>query len=400
MSETYKGALRGAPRSLKISYSVVAFFLLAANLRPALTSVGPVLEAVRSSLGLSGAAAGFLATLPLLIFAGCWPLVRLADVFGIERTLAGCLVLTTAGIALRSEGSTIALYGGTVVLAAGIGVANVLMPSIIKRDFPHRVGTMTTAYVTVMTLTGAVATGSAVPLAAVLPGGWKSALAIWSLFAMLALFLWLPEMRKAKISAAARQLNNRATATPIWRSALAWQITVFMGLQFLIYYVIIAWMTLYLADNGYRATEAGWLLTLYQVVAFGMGVAAPALLRHGRDQRTLAVTASSITALCVIGLLVTPNLAGLWLFVCGGSFGLTFILAFALIGMRTCDHRRAAALSTMAQTTAYLIAATGPTAFGWLHDLTMNWTGPMASLAAVSVIQSVIGFGVGRDGEA
>jgi CP family cyanate transporter-like MFS transporter len=160
-----------AQRSFNVNYSVLAFFLLAANLRPALTSVGPVLEAIRSSLGLSGAAAGLLATLPLLIFAGFSPFARLGHVFGLERTLAGCLALAVAGIALRSQGSVAALFGGTVIFATGIGIANVLVPSVIKRDFPHQVESVTTAYIMVMTLAGAVATGLAAPLSAHLAGG-------------------------------------------------------------------------------------------------------------------------------------------------------------------------------------------------------------------------------------
>jgi CP family cyanate transporter-like MFS transporter len=398
MSQTCLNALDRAPRARKISYGVIAFLLLAANLRPALTSVGPLLEAIRSSLALSGAAAGLLATLPLLIFAASWPLHRLGEVFGIERTLAGCLAATAAGVALRSQGTIMALFGGTVILAVGIGVANVLMPGLIKRDFPHQVGGMTTAYLMVMALAGAAATGAAVPLAAVLPGGWRSSLAIWCAPAVLALVCWLPETRKANPWVAEWPSNDDAAAKPIWRSALAWQITVFMGLQFLIYYVVIGWMPLYLAHHGYAAAAAGWLLTLYQVVSFGVGVVAPALMRRGRDQRMLAVAASAVTAVCIAGLLVMPRLAGLWLCVCGASFGITFILAFALIGMRTRDHRRATSLSTMSQAIAYLIAATGPAAFGWLHDLTLGWTVPMAGLLAVSVIQSIAGFGAGRQG--
>ncbi len=287
-----------APRLLTFSYSAVAFFLLVANLRPAVTSVGPVLETIRSSLGLSGAAMGLLAALPLLIFAGSSPFARAADVFGIERTLAGCMAFVIAGIALRSPGSIAALFGGTVVFATGVGVANVLVPTVIKRDFPNRVGSITTAYVMVMSLTGAVATGLAVPLSAHLAGGWRSSLAVWGVFAALALLCWLPETRKVNEPVVAQRPEGVAAARPIWFSALAWQVTAFMGLQILIYYVMIGWMPAFLVDHGESAAEAGWLLMLYQLVSFGVGVVAPALLRRGRDQRALAVVASLITALC------------------------------------------------------------------------------------------------------
>lgn len=386
----------GAARGTRIvSYGAFAFFLLVASLRPPLTAVGPLLEQIRSNLGLSGVATGLLPTLPLLIFAVFSPFARLGDVFGIEKTLAGCLALIATGVALRSEGSVAALFGGTVVFAIGIGIANVLVPSLIKRDFPHHVGGMTTAFVMVMTLTGAMATGLAVPLSADLAGGWQSSLAVWAAFAGLALVCWVPEMRGTGASAGRRH-EQQISGMPIWRCATAWQVAIFMGLQFLIYYVTIGWLPLFLADHGRTPTEAGWLLTLYQVMSFAVGLVAPALMRRGHDQRALAVVASLITALCLFGLLVAPGLAAFWLVVCGGSFGITFILAFALIGIRTNDHRRAASLSTMSQATAYLIAAVGPVAFGWLRDLAASWTVPMLGLVAVAVIQAAAGLGAGR----
>jgi CP family cyanate transporter-like MFS transporter len=388
-----------SPKSFKLSYGVFAFFLLAANLRPALTSVGPLLETIRTSLGLSHAVVGLLPTLPLLIFAGLSLFARFGEAFGIEKTLAWCLALVAAGIALRSEGSIVALFAGTAIFSAGIAVANVLMPSLIKRDFPSQVGGMTTAYVMVMTLTGAFATGLAVPLAIHLAGGWQSSLAIWAAFAAIALLFWLPQTRSAKAAVIAAQPDNKAVVKPIWQSILAWQVTVFIGIQFLVYFVTIGWMPPYLTALGIPAAEAGWLLSLYQLVGFAVGVVAPPLLRLGRDQRLLAVAACLVTALSILGLLAAPRLAALWFAVSGASFGITFILAFALIGLRTADFRRAASLSAMAQAVGYLIAAIGPAAFGWLHDLTTGWTVPMLSFAAVAALQAVAGFGAGRQGQ-
>ena len=387
-----------APRPYLLTYSGFAFFLLVANLRPALTSVGPLVGVIRSGLNLSGAEIGLLGTLPLLFFAGFSLLARLGDVFGIERTLAGCLALVAAGIALRSEGSITALFVGTAIFSTGIAVANVLVPSLIKRDFPHQVGSMTTAYVMMMSLTGAAATGLAVPLSVHLAGGWRSSLAVWAAFAALALVCWLPETRKESASFVALQPSKESAAPAVWRSVSAWQVTIFMGVQFLIYYVTIGWMPLFLVAHGFSTADAGWLLTLYQTVCFGVGFVAPALLRQGRDQRALAVVASLVTTGSILGLVAVPHLASLWLAVGGASFGLTFILAFVLIGMRTADHRRPAALSTMSQASAYLIAAIGPIGFGWLHDLSAGWKVPMTSLLAVAIIQCIVGFSAGREG--
>jgi MFS transporter, CP family, cyanate transporter len=387
-----------ASRFHVLTYSGFAFFLLVANLRPALTSVGPLVGVIRSSLNLSGAEVGLLGTLPLLFFAGISPLARLGEVFGIERTLAGCLGLAVAGITMRSEGSIAALFVGTAIFSTGIAVANVLVPSLIKRDFPHQVGPVTTAYVMVMSLTAAAATGLAVPLSVHLPGGWRSSLGVWAVFAALALACWLPVTRRENVGIQAPQPSEGAAAPAVWRSVLAWQVTIFMGVQFLIYYVTIGWIPLFLGAHGFATADAGWLLTLYQMVGFAVGFFAPALLRQGRDQRALAAAASLITAGSILGLVAVPRMASLWLTIGGASFGLTFILAFALIGMRTADHRQAAALSTMSQASAYLIAATGPIAFGWLRDLSASWTVPMTCLLAVAIIQCVVGFGAGREG--
>jgi CP family cyanate transporter-like MFS transporter len=384
-------------RSFRISYGVFAFFLVAANLRPPLTNIGPLLDPIRHSLGLSSTATGLLAALPLPIFACFAPFARLGFVLGIERTLAGCLGLITAGIALRSQGSVAALFGGTAILAVGIGIANMLMPSVIKRDFPHHVGSMTTAYVMVMSLAGAIATGLSVPLSDYLTGGWQASLAIWAVFAGMALLLWLPEACKPAETLIARPTDYQDAGAPIWRSALAWQVTLFMGLQFLVYYVMLGWMPLFLADQGVTPARAGWLLTLYQVVAFGSGFIAPPLLQRGGDQRAVAVLSCLVTALATCGLLLAPGLAAVWLFILGLSFGISFILAFAFIGMRAQDHRRAASLSTLSQGIAYLVAAAGPPAFGWLHDLTRHWAIPMASLAAIALMQAVAGYGAGRN---
>ncbi len=384
-------------RSFRISYSVFAFFLVAANLRPPLTNVGPLLDPIRHSLGLSSTATGLLTALPLPIFACFAPFARLGFVLGIERTLAGCLGLITAGIALRSQGSVAALFGGTAILAVGIGIANMLMPSVIKRDFPHHVGSMTTAYVMVMSLAGAIATGLSVPLSDY-PTRWLAGFAgdLGGLRGV-ALLLWLPEACKPAETLIARPADYQDAGAPIWRSALAWQVTLFMGLQFLVYYVMLGWMPLFLADQGVTPARAGWLLTLYQVVAFGSGFIAPPLLQRGGDQRAVAVLSCLVTAFATCGLLLVPGLAAVWLFILGVSFGISFILAFAFIGMRAQDHRRAASLSTLSQGVAYLVAAAGPPAFGWLHDLTRHWAIPMASLAAIALMQAVAGYGAGRN---
>src|SRR6185295_7306763 len=174
---------------------LIALLLIAANLRPSLTSVGPLLKTIQDQLALSATAAGLLTSLPLLAFAACAPLARLARQHGAERMLLIGLLLLIAGILLRSAGSTFALFAGTVVLATGIAIANVLLPMLIKQHYPERVPTITTAYATTMGGIAALGSGVAVPLARVLPGGWQTSLATWALLAAIAAIVWLPHLR-------------------------------------------------------------------------------------------------------------------------------------------------------------------------------------------------------------
>jgi len=218
---------------------LIALLLIAANLRPSLTSVGPLLKTLQDQLSLSPTAAGLLSSLPLLAFAGCAPLARLARQHGPEKILLAGLMALIAGILLRSAGSTLALFAGTVVLATGIAVANVLLPMLIKQHYPERVPTITTAYATIMGAVAALASGVAVPLARVLPGGWQTSLASWALPVVVAAIFWLPHLRSP--AAVVPNASDTVSPHPPWRTRLAWQVTSFMGLQSTLFYIAISW---------------------------------------------------------------------------------------------------------------------------------------------------------------
>ncbi len=172
-----------------------ALLFVALNLRPSLTGVGPLLRSIQDDLSLSATEAGLLGSVPLLIFAGLAPLARLAGRMGIERLLLAGLLLLAAGIVLRSIGGVTALFGGTALLATGIAVANVLMPTLVRQHYPERVAGITTAYVTMMGIMAALASGVAVPLAQLLPGGWRGSMASWAVLAILAVAIWSPHLR-------------------------------------------------------------------------------------------------------------------------------------------------------------------------------------------------------------
>jgi CP family cyanate transporter-like MFS transporter len=385
MKQTSSGVVQAVP--------LLALILLTINLRPALTSVGPLLEDIRASVGMSATAAGVLNSLPLLAFAVFSPLAQFGRRFGIERTLVAIMALLALGILLRSHGSVAALFGGSIVLAAGIAVGNVLMPGLIKRDYPERVQGVTTIYVMALGLSSAVAAGLAVPLSHWLPGGWNTALAAWAIPAMAAALFWLP----LAIRSGGEGGRSRVAPAAVWRSALAWQVTFFMGLQSLAFYVIIGWFPAILRDAGYSADAAGFMMTAFQILSLFVALGMSLFLRRAPDQRLMVVVASLTATLPVIGLQLWPGLAYLWIVLLGLGSGGCFILAMTFIGLRSANAYDAASLSMMSQSIGYLLASTGPFIFGLLHDISHGWQVPLAMLPIIGLIQAAVGIGAGRN---
>ncbi|MGY0503543.1 MFS transporter [Nocardia sp. FBN12] len=374
--------------------ALLAFGLLvvAANLRASLTGVGPLLDQVQADLGLAPSAAGLLNTLPLLAFAALSPMVpRMATRWGAERLLGGALVVLTVGIAVRWLPTAVGLFAGTALIGAGIAVGNVLLPSLIKRDFPTKVGLLTSAYATVMGGVAAIASGVAVPISEVAPGGWHTALGWWGLIAVVAFLVWLPQIRTGQTSPQA----VRGHRLP-WHSGLAWAVTAFMGLQSLGFYVVVTWLPQVFQDNGLSAAAAGWLLFLFQAIAVLTSLAVPGALRWARDQRALATGCSAIMLLGYIGLFFAPGLALLWSVVLGLGGGACLVLALAFMSMRAKDATSAGALSAMAQSVGYLLAAVGPVVFGLLHTVGSDWKAPLTLMCVAAAAQTAVALVAGR----
>jgi CP family cyanate transporter-like MFS transporter len=374
---------------------LIALLVVAANLRPSLTGVGPLLRTIQQDLSLSSTAAGLLSSLPLLAFAGFAPLATLARQHGAERILLAGLLVLIAGTLLRSEGSVVALFGGTVLLGTGIAVINVLLPTLIKQHYPEHVPTITTAYATTMGAIAALGSGVAVPLAQILPGGWRSSLASWALLAAIGVVFWLPHLR-APGDAAGASAAAAPRPHPPWRTTLAWQVTSFMGLQSTLFYIAISWYPAILRDNGFSASSAGWLLTLFQVAALLAGLPIPMLIRRFMDQRGLALTASLLVGVATLGILVAPRAAAVWMIVAGAGAGPGLILALSFMGLRASNSATAAALSLMAQSLGYLLAACGPIAFGFVHDHVGGWSAALLFAFGISIVQGLCGMGAGR----
>ncbi|MBQ6643090.1 MAG: MFS transporter [Saccharopolyspora sp.] len=372
----------------------VLVVLVALALRPPVTAVAPVLDRILGDLGLSSTFGGVLTTLPpvcLGVFAFVAP--RLRQRFGDERVLVGCLVVLLAGNLLRAAGSVWALVGGTVVVGAGIAVANVALPGVIKRDFPSRVPGVTALYTMCLTLGGALAASVVVPLGGALGSAWRLPLGLLAVPVLLALLLCAFALRGA--------VSRQRVVRPglLWRNRLAWQVTGFMGAQSLMAYVVFGWLPSMAQSQGMSAEAAGALLGVQAAVQALGSLTVPVLCRRLRDQRWVAMALGVLTALGFAGVLLAPGTAVVWTatVVLGLAQGAAFGLALTLFGLRAPDSDTTVALSGMAQGAGYLIAATGPLLIGVLHGATGGWTVPLVLLMVCCAGETVLGAVAGRD---
>ncbi|OZI10183.1 MFS transporter [Bacillaceae bacterium SAS-127] len=379
---------------------LIGIILLGANLRAPLTSVGPLVASIRDSLHLSNTSAGALTTVPLLAFAFLSPFApKLSQRFGLERTLFASLLLLTFGIAIRSTGGMTTLFTGTILLGLAISVSNVLLPSLIKRDFAKNIGVMTGIYAVSMNLCGAIATGVSVPLSSLLGLGWRGALGCWGILSLLAIFFWIPQLKQR--SKATTNIQTTISEKPInlWRSRLAWQVTFFMGLQSLIFYTVITWLPEILKEQGLHANEAGWMLSIMQFALLPFTFIVPIWAGRLQSQRLLVALTAGLFLSGLCGILYgSPQLTLLWVILIGIGGGFAFSLAMMFFSLRTQSTQEAAELSGMAQSLGYLLAATGPVLFGWLHDITHSWTIPLLMLMVVSIFIFISGMGAGKKG--
>ncbi|MFH8567549.1 CynX/NimT family MFS transporter [Streptomyces sp. NPDC017993] len=390
---------------------LVGIVLAALNMRAALAGVSPLLGEIGAHFHLTATASSLVTTIPL-IFMGLGSIAapKLARRWGTEAVLCGALVLLCGGIVLRIAPPVIALFAGCAVVGTSIALLNVLMPGLIKRDFPDRAAGMTALYSTAMILGATVSAATAVPLESAL-GGWQGSLVSWALLAAVAGVAWIPQTVLSRRGRSAARpggpgeghrgnapAHTAENGPKLSRSPLAWQVTLFMGSQSLIAYVTIAWMPTILTDHGMAKGEAGLVFAFSTLVQMAGSFVVPMLAGRMRRQRLLGVTVSSLMASGVAGLLVAPA-AGAWLWAAllgigqGGALG----LALTMMVLRSGDAHTAARLSGMSQTGGYLLAAVGPLALGAVHQATGGWTVPLLLLLGVCAGLALLGLGAGRD---
>jgi len=387
-------ATRVARGSALLAASIV---LVALNLRTPVASVPPVLDDIERELGLSAVAAGVLTALPVLVFGVLAPPApALARRYGGEAVVLAALFPVVAGVLLRAVPHSAALFAGTIVASVGVALENVIVPSVIAARFAHRMGALTGLYAGALAVGAAVAGGLTVPVADAFSGSWEAALAVWALPACVAAACTAAALRHARRSPSPGAAEARLR--PLVRDRLAWQVTLFMGLQSLVFFALLSWLPTILRDAGWSAVAAGGLLSLFSVAGIPTAIAVPTAAARVTDQRALAAGVSGVLAAGVSGLIVAPGAAVLWVLLLAAGQGGALGLALALILLRAGDPARAAGLSGMAQAIGYTIAAAGPFALGAAHDASGGWDVPLALLLGVLALVLAAGLCAGRPG--
>ncbi|MCM3651774.1 CynX/NimT family MFS transporter [Metabacillus litoralis] len=386
-------------RSLYIVLLIAGIVLVAFNLRPAITSLGPLVGMIQEDVGLAHWSAGLLMSLPLLAFAIMSPVVpKLANRLTNELLLVVGLCILLIGIGIRSISMVFFLFTGTLFIGIGIAVGNVLLPAIVKDKFPKKFSLMTSVYSTSMGVVASLASGVSVPLANGLNLGWQGALLVWGVPAVMAILIWV-YLLKYNQGNQTEIKKGRSGDNQIWRSPLAWQIAIFMGFQSFLFYVTIAWLPEILHDHGLSMETAGWLLSFAQIMGLPASFFIPVIAGRLHSQLWLAFGLGLCSITGYGGLLLGSSYPILItsIILIGIALGGYFPLALSYIGLRARSARQAAELSGMVQSIGYILAAVGPMFIGYLYDFAHVWTVPLMTMIIISLLVMVFGMSSGRD---
>lgn len=369
-------------------------FLVALNLRAALAALPPLVSTIQRDLGLGGAEAGLLTTLPVLCMGVFAPVAqRLAHRVGREATVGWALVLLLAGQLLRLGGAAVAvLLVSTLTVGVGIALAGTVLPGIVKEFFARRSGSMTGLYLLAMMIGASTASALSVPLADAF-GSWQASLAIWSGFALIALGAWLPVVRRVNDRTGADDIvqivERRSGLGPLpWRSTTTWLLASYLALQSFGFYSQIAWISPAYESRGWSARAAGLLLAVWSIAQLVTGVLGPALADRVRDRRPLVATAVGCNLLGLAGVVAAPTAAPvLWILLLAFGQGGGFALGLVKLVDYAPTPAASARLSALVFLVSYSAASAGPFVFGAVRDATGGFTAPFAVLLAVSAAQ-------------
>ncbi|MGI5040759.1 CynX/NimT family MFS transporter, partial [Streptomyces sp. JAC128] len=387
------------PSPWLLRIATVGLVLAALNLRPAITSLGPLLEEVRDGLHMSGSIAGVLTSVPPLCFALFGFMApRLARRFGPSAVVCAGMAAIAAGLLLRPfVGGTAGFLAASALALMGIAVSNVLMPVIVKRWFPDRVGTMTGLYSMALALGTALAAALTVPLTNALGGGWRTGLVIWAALAVVAVVPWVPLLKDRGDASGQAAGAPAPPALKITRSRTSWALACFFGLQATAAYITMGWMPQIFRDAGLSAGTAGVLLAVIMAMGVPLAFVIPRVATRLRTQGPIVLVLSGCGLLGYAGLYLAPA-GGAWLWaLLLGVANCAFPLALTMIGMRSRTGAGVVRLSAFAQSTGYLISIPGPLLVGVLYQHSGGWGLPLTLMAALLVPQTVAGVLAGRD---
>ncbi|MEV7010415.1 MFS transporter [Streptosporangium sp. NPDC051022] len=374
---------------------VLGIVLAALNLRTAVTSVGPVLDNISSGLGMSGVGVGLLTTLPVLIFASVGALTpALARKVGEHRLLLLALVTLGAGLLVRAMvgSAEVFLFSSALALSGG-AVGNVLIPTLVKRHFPGRAGTMTTVYTTALAVGTMLAAAATVPIQKAADGNWHVALGVWAALAAVAAIPWLALLRsEPERDTGSNDLGPRV----LIRSRLAWAVAAYFGTQSMVAYIMFGFLPKMLVDGGYTTGQAGLTLGVFTAIGIPVSMVVPSIASRFADQRPVVAAFVAFYTVGFLGLWLAPvSLAWAFAVMVGIGMG-SFPLALTMLALRTRTPEATAALSAFGQSAGYLIAGAGPLVVGVMHEASGGWTLPFLLLFAVVGVQFATGWYAGQ----
>lgn len=378
----------------KLTLLAIAVVLVSCNLRAPFTGVGSMVGLIQESIGLSAGGAGLLTTIPLLAFAVVSPFVgAICKKYGAGHVLLGGLSILILGVIIRNFGGSTGLYIGTAVVGIGIAVGNVLPPAIIKVYFPEKLGLMTGLYSTFLSVGASIASGISIPLA--LAFGWKAALSVWLLLSVPTFLICLPN-RDIRI---ADENNSSGSSSHIYHNPLTWWITLYMGVQSLVFYCFAAWLASIVQAKGYDSSTGGWFVSAYMMLGIPTSFLLPIVAGRKKSQSSLGAMIGICYTIGTLLLFFSDSfpLLVLAILCCAFASGGSISFVMAAFGLRTKTGEDASNLSGVAQCVGYLLAAVGPTLFGKIFDNTQSWTLPMLILIFCTAFLSVAGWVIGKD---
>lgn len=387
------------------AFLIISIILIAMCLRGPITGVGPLVTTLQELLGLSGFAAGMLTTLPMLTFAVVsFATAVISKKIGIGRLMFISIIVLFAGLLIRSFLGTAGLFIGTVILAAGIGTNNVLLPVVVKSRFPSHIGTLTSVYTTLMAAFASLSSGTSVPLTNAFNSlfgnnsGWRFALLVWIVLVVFAFIFWLPNANQ-RFDDSEQEGAAAAKRRSVARSSISWYITLFMGFQSMCFYFTVSWFATILQSYGYSPVTSGLFNMIMMLTGLPGSFIMPIIASRTKHQSFWGALIGALYALGMVSLMFAWNPVGLVVTIITNGFGSGAAIAFCMVlfALHTRDARDASSLSSMAQGVGYIFAAVTPVLMGTLFDVTGGWTVPLIVMTVIGVLTVVFGWLSGLD---